>query len=36
MTKARLYHLAVVACLIGFAVIAALQLIPFGMADGAD
>jgi hypothetical protein len=36
VTKARLYHLAVVACLIAFALITALQFVPEGMYDGAD
>jgi hypothetical protein len=36
LTKARLYHLAVVACLIAFALVAAFQLLPCGMYDGAD
>jgi len=36
VTKARLYHLAVVACLIGFALITALQFLPDGMYEGAD
>lgn len=36
MTKARLFHLAVVGCLVLFALIAALQLLPNGFYDGPD
>ena len=36
MTKARLFHLSVVACLIVFAVLSALQTVPDNMFDGAD
>jgi hypothetical protein len=36
VTKARLFHLAVVGCLIAFALITALQMLPDGMYDGAD
>jgi hypothetical protein len=36
VSKARLYHLAVVACLIVFVIIAAAEVVPFGAFDGAD
>jgi hypothetical protein len=36
MTKARLFHLAVVGCLIVFALVAAFSLLPDGMYDGPD
>ena len=36
MTKARLFHLSVVACLIVFALVSALQYVPASMFDGAD
>jgi hypothetical protein len=36
VSKARLYHLAVVACLVAFALIAAASVLPFGPFDGAD
>jgi hypothetical protein len=36
VSKARLYHLAVVACLIAFALITALQMLPDGFYEGAD
>jgi hypothetical protein len=36
VSKARLYHLAVVGCLIAFALITALQLLPDGMYEGAE
>jgi len=36
VSKARLYHLAVVACLIAFALISAAALLPDGMFDGND
>jgi hypothetical protein len=34
--KARLFHLAVVCCLVAFVLVAALQMLPDGMYDGAD
>jgi hypothetical protein len=36
LTKARLFHLSVVACLVVFAMVSALQLLPDNMFDGAD
>ena len=36
MIKARIFHLAVVACLVAFVVLAAAAALPTGMADGAD
>jgi len=36
VSNARLFHLAVVACLIAFVVIAAMAVVPHGMYDGAD
>ena len=36
MTKARLFHLSVVACLIVFALLSAVQMWPGSMFDGAD
>jgi hypothetical protein len=36
VTKARLFHLAVVLSLIAFVVIGALEMLPDGMYDGAD
>ena len=36
VSKARLYHLAVVASLVIFALLAARQMMPFGPYDGAD
>jgi hypothetical protein len=36
VTKARLFHLSVVACLIVFALLPAFQLLPDSMFDGAD
>jgi len=36
VTKARLFHLAVVGCLIAFVLISALAMLPDGMYDGAD
>jgi hypothetical protein len=36
VTKARLFHLSVVACLIVFALLSAIQLLPDSMFDGAD
>jgi hypothetical protein len=36
MTKARLFHLSVVACLIVNALLSAAQLLPDSMFDGAD
>jgi len=36
VTKARLFHFAVVFSLIAFALIAALEMLPDGMYDGAD
>jgi hypothetical protein len=36
VTKARLFHFAVVCSLIAFALITALQVLPDGMYDGAD
>jgi hypothetical protein len=36
VTKARLFHLAVVCCLIAFALITALEMLPDGFYDGAD
>jgi hypothetical protein len=36
MTKARLFHLSVVACLIVFALLSAISLLPDTMWDGAD
>jgi hypothetical protein len=36
LTKARLFHLSVVACLVFFALVSALQLLPDNMFDGAD
>jgi hypothetical protein len=34
--KARLFHLSIVCCLILFALVTALQMLPDGMYDGAD
>ena len=36
VSKARLYHLAVVACLIAFALYAAASMFPLGPFDGND
>jgi hypothetical protein len=36
VTKARLFHLSVVACLIVFALVTALSFVPASMFDGAD
>ena len=36
MTKARLFHLSVVACLIAFALVSAISCLPDAMFDGAD
>jgi hypothetical protein len=36
MHKARLIYFAVFACLIGIALVSALELLPTGMFDGAD
>jgi hypothetical protein len=36
VTKARLFHLSVVACLIVFALVSAMSLVPDAMFDGAD
>ena len=36
VTKARLFHLSVVACLIVFALVSAIQYLPDSMFDGAD
>jgi hypothetical protein len=36
MSKARLYHLAVVVCLILFALLAACSALPCGLWDGND
>jgi hypothetical protein len=36
VTKARLFHLSVVACLIVFALVTAVQYTPLSMFDGAD
>jgi hypothetical protein len=36
MTKARLFHLTVVGSLLVLALLAAIQLVPLGMYDGAD
>jgi hypothetical protein len=36
VTKARLFHLSVVACLIVFALLLAVQCVPDSMFDGAD
>jgi hypothetical protein len=36
VTKARLFHLSVVACLIVFALLTAIQYSPASMFDGAD
>jgi hypothetical protein len=36
VTKARLFHLSVVACLIIFALLSAIQYLPASMFDGAD
>jgi hypothetical protein len=36
VTKARLFHLSVVACLIVFALLSAVQFLPDTMWDGAD
>lgn len=36
VTKARLFHLSVVACLVVFALVSALQCLPDNMFDGAD
>jgi len=36
VTKARLFHLAVVFSLVAFALITALAVLPDGMYDGAD
>jgi hypothetical protein len=36
VTKARLFHLSVVACLLVFALVSALQFLPDNMFDGAD
>jgi hypothetical protein len=36
MTKARLFHLAVLGCFILFALLTAYQMLPAGMSDGAD
>jgi hypothetical protein len=36
VTKARLFHLSVVACLVVFAMVSALQCLPDNMFDGAD
>jgi hypothetical protein len=36
VTKARLFHLSVVACLVLFAMVSALSLVPDNMFDGAD
>jgi hypothetical protein len=36
VSKARLYHLAVVASLVLFALLTALSMIPLGQYDGAD
>jgi hypothetical protein len=36
LTKARLFHLSVVACLIVFALVTAISFVPDAMFDGAD
>ncbi len=36
MTKARLFHLSVVACLIVLALVSAMSFVPDAMFDGAD
>jgi hypothetical protein len=36
VSKAQLFHLAVVACLIAFALISALAFVPDGMWDGPE
>jgi hypothetical protein len=36
LTKARLFHLSVVACLIVFALVTAMSFVPDAMFDGAD
>jgi hypothetical protein len=36
VTKARLFHLSVVACLVVFALVSALSYMPDSMFDGAD
>jgi hypothetical protein len=36
VSKARLFHLAVVCSLIAFALVTALQMLPDGFYDGAD
>jgi hypothetical protein len=36
VTKARLFHLSVVACLFVFALVTALSYLPDSMFDGAD
>jgi hypothetical protein len=36
VTKARLFHLSVVACLIVFALVSAMSFFPDAMFDGAD
>jgi hypothetical protein len=36
VTKARLFHLSVVACLIVFALMSAMSYLPDSMFDGAD
>jgi hypothetical protein len=36
VSKARLYHFAVVAALVLFALLAARQMVPLGAYDGAD